>query len=191
MTAILVVAMLAAVAPGAAAEMVLAHFDAGVSEAPGWRWGAYADRVMGGRSEMIPPAVVDTPNGRALRLAGKVITRGGGFIQVRLEQERGSFDASGYAGVEMRLSAPAGGNYFVFVRTRDNLLPWSYYGAPLHVKGTVIDPSQTIRIPWSAFSAESALRNTLRPNRITSVALVAAFEDFDADLKILSVGLYR
>lgn len=178
---------MAMAAPLAAQDLTLADFQAGLMNAPGWAWRGFADRVMGGRSDLIEPGVVNTPDGPALRLAGKVVTKGGGFIQVRLDHEAGRFDASGYAGVELRLSAPPGGRYYVFVRTKDNAFPWSYYGAPLELAGG----PQTLRLPWGAFKAEGTLRKELRAQSLENIALVAAYLDFEPDLKIYRVGLYR
>jgi len=72
------------------------------------------------KSDLASPGIVNTPSGPGYRLSGKVITKGGGFIQVRLDWPDGPFDASDYRGVEVVVDAPAGGKYFVFLRTRDN-----------------------------------------------------------------------
>ncbi|TVR06374.1 MAG: hypothetical protein EA403_00900 [Spirochaetaceae bacterium] len=184
---LLIVVFGASVAPLPGQSLVLSNLGASPSEAQGWVWEAFADTVMGGSSELSPPIVLDLDEGKALLLAGRVVTRGGGFIQVRLKYDARSFDASGYSGVEIDLSSPNEGSYFIFLRTRDSLFPWSYYGAP--VRPT--DRRTTIRIPWSSFSAQSTLRTTLRPDRLTSIAMTAAFEDFNALLHIYRVGLYR
>ena len=168
-------------------DLVLSDFPAGLAQAPGWVWEGFADTVMGGNSSLANPGIVNTPTGPAYRLAGKVVTKGGGFIQVRLDHPSGRFDASDYAGVEVVLDAPPGGSYFVFVRTRDNLFPWSYYGALLDLPGGI----RTLRLPWSSFEGQSTLRKTIRPDRLSNVALVAAFKDFEPDLKIYRVSLYR
>lgn len=167
--------------------LILADYGAGVLNAPGWKWTGFADRVMGGRSDLMQPSVVETPQGKALRLAGKVVTKGGGFIQVRLGHQGGKFDASMYAGVELVVSAPPGGRYFTFLRTADNFFPWSYYAAPLDLNGSV----QTIRLPWSSFKAEAVDVQSPRVKNLESLALVAGFLDFEADLKIYRLGLYR
>jgi hypothetical protein len=156
-------------------------------EAPEWEWEYFADTVMGGNSEIAPPLLQETGEGKALLLAGRVVTRGGGFIQVRLKYQGRNFDASDYSGVEIELSAPEPGSYFVFLRTRDNIFPWSYYSAPAETTAA----RTIIRIPWSEFSAQSTLRRSVRPQRLTSIALTAAFEDFNAYLNIYRVGLYR
>lgn len=120
-------------------------------------------------------------------MTGQVVTKGGGFIQVRLDHPDGRFDASTYTGVEVVLDAPEDGNYFVFLRTKDNIFPWSYYGALLDLPGGI----RTIRLPWTAFEAKSTLRKTIRTDRLLNVALVAAFKDFEPDLKIYRVSLFR
>ncbi|MGD9941038.1 MAG: CIA30 family protein [Clostridia bacterium] len=168
-------------------DLVLSDFPAGLAQAPGWVWEGFADTVMGGNSSLASPGIVNTPAGPAYRMTGQVVTKGGGFIQVRLDHPAGRFDASTYTGVEVVLDAPPGGNYFVFLRTKDNLFPWSYYGALLDLPGD----KQTIRLPWSAFEAKSTLRRSIRTDRLLNVALVAAFKDFEPDLKIYRVSLYR
>ncbi len=157
------------------------------SETPGWVWESFADTVMGGNSELAPPAIIDAEGGKALLLAGKVVTKGGGFIQVRLKYGKQLFDASEYSGVEIDVDASSEGSYFVFLRTKDTNFPWSYYAAPFKpqvVKGT-------IRIPWTSFVAASTLRKTVRPEYISSVALVAANKDFNAYLRIYGVRFYK
>ncbi len=177
--------------PLAAENLVLADFPSGLYQTAGWRWVAFTDRVMGGRSDLDSPVLVRTSEGDALRLAGTVVTRGGGFIQARLEHEKGPFDGSVYRGVEVTLGAPPGGSYYVFVRTRDNALPWSYYRAPVHTVGDRISSAGIIRVPWEDFQGVSTRASRLRPQSLTSIALVAGFADFDSDLNIYRVALYR
>lgn len=165
---------------------VISDLDTTPSATTGWVWESFADRVMGGKSELVPPAVISTDSGKAMLLAGKVITKGGGFIQVRLKHGE-LFNASPYAGVEIEVDAKDAGSYYVFLRTKDNIFPWSYYGA----KFVPTSERTIIRIPWDAFKAESTLRKSVRTQFLSSVALVAAFEDFNAYLRIYRVGLYR
>lgn len=179
--------VVAIVVPLASQDLVLADFTAGLTSASGWSWRGFADRVMGGRSDLVQPGIVNTPEGLAYRLAGKVVTKGGGFIQVRLDKDGGRFDASDYAGVELVLSAPPGGRYYAFLRTKDNVFPWSYYGALLNLNGGM----QTLRVPWSSFRPESTLRKSPRVDQLENIALVAAYLDFEPDLKIYRVSLYR
>jgi hypothetical protein len=170
-----------------AEDYQLSDLGSSPSETRGWVWESFADRVMGGKSELPPPAVIEAEGGKALLLAGKVITKGGGFIQVRLKYGNALFDATAWSGVEVEVDSPADGSYFVFLRTKDNVFPWSYYGAELKPTAR----RSKIRIPWSAFEAESTGKKEVRSQFLSSVALVAAFKDFNAYLRIYSVKLYK
>ncbi|GAB1455238.1 MAG: CIA30 family protein [Spirochaetia bacterium] len=179
-------AALAAV-QGFGQDYTISSLDLSPSEAAGWQWESFADGVMGGKSELTPPANIETESGKALLLAGRVITKGGGFIQVRLKYDEKSFDASGYTGVEIEVDARSRSSWYVFLRTRDNVFPWSYYAA-------AIEPTEkrsVIRIPFSDFKAASTLRKSVRTQLLSSVALVAAFEDFNAYMRIYRVGFYK
>lgn len=166
--------------------LTLSNLDASPPEAPGWVWESFADTVMGGKSELVPPAVVEAEGRKALLLAGKVVTKGGGFIQVRLKHGKGLFDASGYAGVELEVDARTVTSWYVFLRTKDNLFPWSYYGASI----SPATQKSVIRIPFSAFKAESTGRKAVRTEFLSSIALVAAYEDFNAYMRIYRVAFY-
>jgi len=173
--------------PLGAEELVLADFPAGVIQASGWTWEFFSDRVMGGRSDLEQPVVTGAGSDRALRLAGTVNTKGGGFIQVRIRRTRGVLDAAEWKGIEATVEAGPGGAYFLHARTADTRMPWSYYGAHLAWPGGRV----TLRIPWSAFEGVSVGRTTIRPELIQSVALVAADRDFAADLRIYRLSFYR
>ncbi len=174
--------------PASAETVLLADFPNRMFELPGWRWQGLADTVMGGRSTLESPRIVMTEHGPALRLAGQVVTRGGGFIQVRLQRESEFFDGSGFSGIEVELDAVEGGRYYLFVRTSDNRLPWSYYSALLDVPKS----RETIRVPWSSFSSRGSWGGrSLRTESISSIAVVAAEEDFHAELNLYQLGLYR
>lgn len=166
----------------------ISNLNESPSEQEGWVWEAFADRVMGGKSELANPVIMESDDGqKALLLAGRVITKGGGFIQVRLRHEKGKFDASAYSGIEIEVDARTPNSWYVFVRTRDNFFPWSYYRAQF----TPLPERSVIRIPWNAFAAESTGRKAIRPEYLSSIGIVAAFEDFNAYMRIYRVGLYR
>jgi hypothetical protein len=182
-TGVLVIAGAAAWAQGYA----LSNLSSTPTEIQGWVWESFADKVMGGKSELTPSALIDGEGGKALLLAGRVITKGGGFIQGRLKYGDELFDASSWAGIEIEVDSPAEGWYFVFLRTKDNFFPWSYYGTSFQPA-----PSRTtIRIPWSASKAESTMKKSVRTQLLSSVALVAAFTDFNACLRIYSVRFHK
>lgn len=186
-TVMLLLAMPVAVSSLCAQDYTISNLALSPSETAGWIWESFADRVMGGKSELVPPAVVEVDGTKAMLLAGRVITKGGGFIQVRLRYGKGTFDASQYAGVEIAVDARTATSWYVFLRTKDNLFPWSYYGSQFRPSTA----RSTIRIPWSAFEAASTGRKSVRTEYLTSVALVAAFEDFNAFMHIYRVGFYR
>jgi len=188
MKTLLFLAILPLVASSIGAQVyTLSNLGASPSEAPGWIWESFADRVMGGKSELVPPAIIDADGGKALLLAGKVITKGGGFIQVRLKHQDGLFDASGYTGVEIEVDARTPSSWYVFLRTKDNFFPWSYYGVSI----SPTPEKSVLRIPFSAFKAESTGRKTVRTEFLSSVALVAAYEDFNAYMRIYKAGFYK
>ncbi|PKL24731.1 MAG: hypothetical protein CVV47_09875 [Spirochaetae bacterium HGW-Spirochaetae-3] len=188
MKSLALIAMLPLVAVGLGAQgYSIFNPGASPSETPGWKWEPIADSVMGGNSELVPPAVIEVDGERALLLAGRVVTKGGGFIQVRLKREDGLFDASGYSGVAIEVDARTPTSWYVFLRTKDNVFPWSYYGAAFRPT----PQRSVIRIPFGAFKAESAFRKNVRTDFLSSVALVAAYEDFNAYMRIYSVSFYE
>jgi hypothetical protein len=46
-------------------SFVISDLGNSPSEAPGWEWEAFADTVMGGSSELSPPIVLDSEDGKA------------------------------------------------------------------------------------------------------------------------------
>ncbi len=166
---------------------VISNLNNTPSEQEGWVWEAFADRVMGGKSELVPPVIVEAEGQKALLLAGRVITRGGGFIQVRLRHSKDRFDASAYSGIEIEVDARTPNSWYIFLRTKDNFFPWSYYRAQFEAA----PERSVIRIPWSSFTAESTGKKAIRPEYLSSVGIVAAFEDFNAYMRIYRIGFYR
>ena len=100
-------------------RFLLDDFDRGDGvSAIGTRWQGFTDRVMGGLSDM-QAEVVETDQGKALRMTGRVrLENNGGFIQVRLPLagDRETFDASSYTGIETTLRGRPGA-WFLHLRT--------------------------------------------------------------------------
>ncbi len=67
------------------------------------------------------------------------------------------------------------------------MFPWSYYGASI----SPTPQKSVIRVPFSAFKAESTGKKSARTQFLSSVALVAAYEDFNAYMRIYRVGFYK
>jgi len=161
---------------------------AGASQV-GTSWEAFTDGVMGGRSRMTAGIVTDGP-APYLRMVGQVsLENNGGFIQVRLPlAERGSqVDAGAFRGFELEVRG-VGSGYFLHLRTSRNRRPWAHYTAPLPVSSNW----QTVRVPFEAFRPEFSTRRTTPDlQRLTSVAVVAGNAEFDADISVRTIGMYR
>ncbi len=151
----------------------------------GPRWEGFTDRVMGGRSEM-QIGYRDSDDGPVLHMQGQVrLENRGGFIQVRLplDARGGTFDASAWQGVGVRVRG-APGPYYIHLRTRQNWMPWQYYRAPIRVA----EDWQEQFIPFDVFEGVS-IRRRMDPGALKSLAIVAYGEAFDADIEISRVEL--
>lgn len=146
----------------------------------GTDWQGFTDWVMGGLSDM-QAARVETEHGPALRLRGTVrLENNGGFIQVRLPlAERGQvLDGRNYAAFRVELRG-APGAWYLHLRTPDCRRPWQYYRAAL----PVTDAWTTVTVPLEDFSGK-CMSEALDPARLSSVAIVAYGEAFDADIEV-------
>lgn len=172
--------------PAAAADgdLPLADFSAEPPRlAPGARWRGFSDRVMGGVSNG-EFDVATVAGRRGVRMTGRV-TRdsGGGFIQVALDV--GGLDARGFTGVEFLLH----GNdedYNCHVRTAD----CGWYDESYRL--TFRAPAQwtRVRFPWTGF-VPNGLTAPLDPAKLERVALLGWMREFEADLVVAEVALYR
>jgi hypothetical protein len=173
--------------PVAEQRLVLTSFEDGREFlAPNARWRGFSDRVMGG--------VSDATFGRAtvagkscIRLEGRV-TRdsGGGFVQMALDlaPRNGSFDASGYLGVELLVH----GNdedYNCHVRTAD----CGWYDQSYRATFRAGPRWQTIRLPWTVFTPND-LSVPLNPARLQRIALLGWMREFTADIALAEIALY-
>lgn len=155
----------------------------------GTAWEAFTDGVMGGRSRMTAGIVTDS-TAPYLRMTGDVsLENNGGFIQVRLPlAERGDqLNASEFRGFELEVRG-TGSDYFLHLRTSRNRQPWAHYAAALPVSRQW----QTVRVPFDSFRPDFSTRRTLPDlRRLTSVAVVAGNAEFDADISVRRIGMYR
>ncbi len=144
----------------------------------------FTDQVMGGVSTG-EARVTGADGARHLRLTGTVSTENrGGFIQARVDLPAPLPEAA--TGVVVRVKGN-GGRYFVHLRTRGTILPWQYYQAPFETTAEW----RALRLPFTAFERSGALlRETPRPETVTSLAAVAYGRDHEADLSFEWVGLY-
>ncbi|MEM7489706.1 MAG: CIA30 family protein [Pseudomonadota bacterium] len=152
---------------------------------PDWRY--VADTVMGGVSRGQSEAVVI--DGRpATRLTGTVsLENDGGFLQIAtdLAPETGPLDASGWTGLELDLHGN-GEIYEVRVKTSDLTRPWQSYRAAVAV------PPQwtTVRIPFADLERYRT-DVPLDLSELRRLGLVAVGREFEADLAVAGLRLYR
>ena len=152
----------------------------------GTRWFSIADSVMGGVSKgQARYEMLDKEN--CLRLRGTVsLDNNGGFIQVALPlRGRGSFDASRFDGIRLRVQGN-GERYYIHLRTGQTNRPWRYFYA-----GFNTSPEwQDIEIPFVDFKFENG-RGGLDKSDLYRVAIVAAKKAFEADVAVSRIELYK
>lgn len=136
----------------------------------------FTDQVMGG---------VSTGEARvedgALTLEGRVSTENnGGFIQARLSNIRLPGQTA-----RLRLDVKGDGQvYYIHLRSRATRLPWQYYQATFRTNGDW----QDIAIGLEAFTPSGRLLpRTVRPETVTSIALVAYGRDHDAAVSLARI----
>lgn len=153
----------------------------------GMRWEGFTDQVMGGVSS-IRTGIEPTNVGPALHMSGEVsLENNGGFIQTRLRlAESGTFDASEYRGIALRVRG-RGDHYYLHLRTPRTVFPWAHFAAKL----PVTEEWQRVEVPFDAFEPQYMLGGRLEPARLKSVAVVAAKAAFEADVWVRSIGLYE
>ena len=148
-------------------------------------WSFFTDGVMGGLSEgrAIVSNVEDT---KCYQMTGNVTTENnGGFIQIRTALNP-TINANNYEGIYVKIY---GNNrkYSLFVRTKLTVAPWQYYSYSFVVK----DKWLKIKAPFADFKRS----NFYQPQKLTnqsikSIGLVAAFENFYANVCLAEIGLY-
>lgn len=152
----------------------------------GRQWRLLTDSVMGGVSEgrLLPDEYLGKS---CLRLRGQVSTRNnGGFIQMTIDLGgRGPFDASDWHGLVIEV-AGNGESYNLHLRTAGLMFPWQSYRAGFDTS----EEWQRIHIPFASLSSYRTTR-AFRPDRIQRIGLVAIGHEFEADLRLADIRLYR
>lgn len=173
------------VAEAGSNSLIIDDFSLAPEANIGGRWSYTSDRVMGGVSngngayEMLDERL-------SIRLFGDVSTdNNGGFIQVSLRVDGRRLNADEYAGVEIDVQGN-GENYNVHVTTTRSFPPWRFYK---HTFPTTSEWTR-LRLPWSDFTSES-FRQPLDPSTINRLNLTAYARDFEADLAVSRIALYR
>jgi hypothetical protein len=129
------------------------------------RWVYLADTVMGGVSEG-SANIIDTPEGQAIKLFGKVSTQ--------------------FKGIKLKVKGN-GDEYFVHIRNSSSKLPWHYYSKSFIAK----NEWQVIELPFSEFLRSSNfIRKKMKVESIKTIGLVAYGKDYEADVSILNMSFY-
>jgi len=149
-------------------------------------WDLVEDGVMGGVSTG-HAEWSQHRNKSCLRLSGNVSTRNnGGFIQVRrdINQALASI-ATEYTGIELVV---AGNNevYNLHLKQNGLFFPWQSFRATF----TATQEWQSIRLPFNQFEGYKT-SSSLKPAKLNQLALVAIGRDFEADVCLASIRLYR
>ena len=140
---------------------------------------------MGGLSS--GKVIIENNNNRKYyRMVGNVTTENnGGFIQMRVEIKP-SIPSNSYQGVYLETF----GNMFkyaIHIRTPYTKLPWQYYSS----KFTAKNKWEKIKLPFNNFKKSNFYQpKNLSNQKIKSIGLVAAFENFKADICLAKIGLY-
>ncbi|MEM7709217.1 MAG: CIA30 family protein [Pseudomonadota bacterium] len=152
---------------------------------PDWRY--VADKVMGGvsrgRSEC-----VEIDGREAVRLTGQVsLENDGGFVQIAtdLAPDATPLDASDWTGLELDLYGN-GEVYEARLKTSDLTRPWQSY----RLAFAAPTAWTTIRVPFGdleAYRTDAPLDLT----QLRRLGLVAVGREFEADLAVAALRLYR
>ena len=152
----------------------------------GTEWQLITDQVMGGISK--GELTLDNHKARnCLRMRGNVTTENnGGFVQIALPlSEQNDFDATDYSGVELEV---AGNNeaYNIHIRTSGLWFPWQSYRFTFQATAEW----KTLRFPFAEIKPYKTNKR-FQQHRLKRIGLVGIGRDFQADLCVASVKLYK
>lgn len=164
---------------------VLDKLDNPGTTSQGQKWQFFTDGVMGGLSSG-KATIEKVENIKCYRMKGNVTTENnGGFIQIRTLLKP-LISSENYIGVYIKIY----GNdkrYAVHIRTPYTLAPWQYYSSNFIAK----NEWKEVTLPFSNFKKSNVLQpNQMFNHKIKSLGIVAAFDNFTADLCISEVGFY-
>ena len=147
-------------------------------------WELITDNVMGGVSFGKFDFIKDQ-NENFIRLTGFVsLENNGGFVQIRklLTKEENR--------IKDGIKIIARGNnskYYIHLRTKYTLLPWQYYQAYFDVT----ENWKLVTLGLSAFKGSGImLPNTIKPEHIKSIAIVAFGREHKVKLDVNSINFY-
>lgn len=152
----------------------------------GGKWQLISDQVMGGVSS--GSATITEKDGRScVQMTGNVSTdNNGGFLQIALDLNDGkTFDASQYTGIKLDVWGNQE-DYGLHLRTKGLWFPWQAYRSNFKA----MPEWKTITLPFSEFQAYKTSQ-ALNPAKLKRIGLVAIGRDFEADICLGKVRLYR
>lgn len=148
-------------------------------------WSFFTDGVMGGLSEG-QAKINKIENTKCYHMTGNVTTENnGGFIQIRTPINP-KINTNKYKGVYLKVY---GNNkqYSIFLRTALTLAPWQYYSYSFQAQNKWLE----IKAPFKDFKKSNFYQpKKINEQNIKSIGLVAAFDNFYADICLGSIGLY-
>ena len=119
-------------------------------------------------------------------MTGNVTTENnGGFIQIRTLINP-LINASKYEGIYIKVFGN-NKNYSLHLRTKLTIAPWQYYSYSFLAKNEWLE----IKAPFIDFKKSNFYQpKKLKNQKIKSLGLVAAFDNFYADICLAEIGLY-
>jgi hypothetical protein len=155
------------------------------SPIPQGGWRLVTDGVMGGvsRGDM---AYLTVHGESCIGLRGTVSTdNNGGFVQIVRELDEADPSAEGFSGITLEVVGN-GERYNLHLRTSDLWLPWQSYRAAFATSSAWT----RVYLPFSEFEPYRT-GVPLHLGKLRRIAVVAIGRDFDADVCVKGLALYR
>ncbi len=151
----------------------------------GQRWSFVTDGVMGGLSQG-KASITSEENIPCYKMIGNVTTKNnGGFIQIRTSLFP-YIEAKNFTGIYITAKGN-NRNYALHIRSSLSLGYWQYYSYPFFLENSFVE----IKIPFDNFKKSNFNQpNKLSQQDIKTIALVAGFDDFYADICLSEIGFY-
>lgn len=151
----------------------------------GEKWSFFTDGVMGGLSEG-SAKVSKVDDIQCYQMTGNVTTENnGGFIQIRTLLNP-LIKANKFSGIYIKIYGN-NKNYALHLRTKLTLAPWQYYSYSFIAKKKWLE----IKAPFKNFKKSNFYQpKKLTNQNIKSIGLVAAFDNFYADVCLAEIGFY-
>ena len=150
------------------------------------RWEFISDSVMGGISSG-ELKIINDENILYYKLLGRVSTaNNGGFIQFRSKIK---LNENYFSGLEIEYKNKGkNDNYFIHLTTSMTVFPWQYYKSKLQLN----KEWSVIKVPLNSFKKSNFYQpRNFTSEQIKTVGFVAIGDDFDAELDIRRIKLYR